>query len=444
MKRIYIYILVIVAVSAKAQQLPLYSQYFNNPMLINPGFTGSTDRIEANVIHRNQWKNIPGAPVTSVMSVDGVTNDEKIGLGLVVFDDKMGLFAKRGIYTSYSYKLKLAEDQYLRPGLSFGMQDVMIDFSKANVSDASDPNMYTTTNRKASFDANFGITYNWKTLNAGVSVLQLVGNKYRFNNDTIAYYKSNQKINIFASYVVALDKSDKFHARPVLSANITPKAPFQMDVFANFDYSEMIFAGVGYRMKNAVSFNLGVKWNQSLKVSYNYDLAIGKIKGYTGGCHEILLGYSFGKPSGSSTPNEDLTNNVPVDDKRVDSLQKQVNKLKQDVAVLKGQVDNQEKGNIANQVKDDLVIQYANDYKKDDGSKADKGFYLILGQYKTLPQAMDDVKAIKDGGAEGLVLVNSVKGYFVYSNMYTDRNTAQEELKKIRWKRIDSFVLELK
>lgn len=434
--------LLLVAATGVSQQLPLYSQYWNDPMLINPGFTGNTESIEANLFHRNQWKNIPGAPVTNVFSIDGLTGDNKVGLGLIVFDDKMGLFARRGIYTSYSYKIQVATGHYIKPGLNFGMQDVMIDFSRANVSDINDPNLYSVSRRKTSFDANFGVAYNWEQLNAGVSVMQLFGNKYRLNNDTAAYYKSIQKINIYASYVVPVSKEYKINARPCLAMNITPRAPFQMDVFANFDYDELIYAGVGYRLNSAVSFNIGVKWNKALRVSYNYDLAVGKIKGYTGGAHEIMLGYSFGKSGGGEVKPKDVYNTAS--NGNADSLQQQVNKLKQEVTVLKAEIDNQKKGNMADQVKDDVVIQYAKDYKDYNGNVPAKGFYLVLGQFKTLPQANADKDALQKDGIETSMLMNSLKGYFVYSEVTTDAKAADEALKKIRWKRVDAYVLELK
>jgi hypothetical protein len=57
-------------------------------------------------------------------------------------------------------------------------------------------------------------------------------------------------------------------------------------------------------------FNLGIKWNKSLRVSYNYDLVMGKLSGYTGGSHELSLGYSFGKSSGEEEPKEFFNDNA--------------------------------------------------------------------------------------------------------------------------------------
>ena len=62
----YLITIILVSVSfiATAQQDPLYSQYFNNPMLINPAFAGSNERLYAGVAYRSQWSGIQGGPTT--------------------------------------------------------------------------------------------------------------------------------------------------------------------------------------------------------------------------------------------------------------------------------------------------------------------------------------------------------------------------------------------
>lgn len=445
MKKIFLYIIFFCSTVAVAQQIPLYSQYWMNPMLINPGFTGRTDNIETNIIHRNQWKSIPGAPVTSVLSVDGATNDEKVGLGLIISDDKAGLFAKRAIYTSYSYNIKLAEGHYLRPGLNFGMQSVAVDFSRSNIQDKSDPKLLSVGNgNKNSFDANFGVAYNWKDLNAGVSVLQIIPHKYRFNNDTGAYYKSASKVNVFATYLIPISKEHEINVRPVLSLNVTPKAPFQFDFVANFDYKDLVYAGFGYRFNNAACFNIGVKWNKALRVSYNYDMAMGKLSGYTGGSHEIALGYSFGRGSGSSDGPRDLMGDNTGGSANTDSLKNELANVKKELAVIKAEMDVQKSGDIAGLVKDDFILMYASEFKDKDDATPAVGFYLILSQFKGLKQAEDDVKALETDGFTPQIMSHPTKGYYVYSKMTPSKKNAEEMLKGVRWKRMDSYILELK
>ncbi|MBK9192175.1 MAG: type IX secretion system membrane protein PorP/SprF [Crocinitomicaceae bacterium] len=58
-------------VSAKAQQLPLFSQYYYNRFIYNPAFTGVESQSSVYLIHHSQWKDIPGSPVTYALTVDG-------------------------------------------------------------------------------------------------------------------------------------------------------------------------------------------------------------------------------------------------------------------------------------------------------------------------------------------------------------------------------------
>ncbi|MFY9591369.1 MAG: type IX secretion system membrane protein PorP/SprF, partial [Bacteroidales bacterium] len=58
MRKIYLIIIVLIfAATSKlsAQQLPLYSQYMFNHMLINPAVTGSTEGIDLKLLARQQW-----------------------------------------------------------------------------------------------------------------------------------------------------------------------------------------------------------------------------------------------------------------------------------------------------------------------------------------------------------------------------------------------------
>ena len=45
-------------------------------------------------------------------------------------------------------------------------------------------------------------------------------------------------------------------------------------------------------MQDAIAPMLGYKW-KGAKIGYSYDLTTSKIKGYSAGTHEIILGYCF-------------------------------------------------------------------------------------------------------------------------------------------------------
>jgi len=49
-----------------------------------------------------------------------------------------------------------------------------INFEKVIAKDPGDPNLFPTENKQMGFDAGAGVNYNWKALNVGISVPQLI------------------------------------------------------------------------------------------------------------------------------------------------------------------------------------------------------------------------------------------------------------------------------
>src|SRR6185369_3540919 len=100
-----------------AQQDPLYSQYFNNPMLINPAFAGSNDRLYAGAAYRSQWAGIEGGPVTYNFNGHLSLMDNKLGAGILAVQDQAGDIKNTQYGGVFAYRIKL-----LKSSFSFGMQ----------------------------------------------------------------------------------------------------------------------------------------------------------------------------------------------------------------------------------------------------------------------------------------------------------------------------------
>ena len=65
-------------------------------------------------------------------------------------------------------------------------------------------------------------------------------------------------------------------------------------------YNNSFWVGVTYRMQDAIAPMLGYRFTNAanksirgLKIGYSYDLTTSKIKGYSSGTHEVMLGYCF-------------------------------------------------------------------------------------------------------------------------------------------------------
>ncbi len=57
-------ILLTTTFQAAAQIDPLYAQYLNNPLVINPAYTGFNKEFNASASFRKQWAGFDGSPAT--------------------------------------------------------------------------------------------------------------------------------------------------------------------------------------------------------------------------------------------------------------------------------------------------------------------------------------------------------------------------------------------
>ncbi|HTL82024.1 MAG TPA: type IX secretion system membrane protein PorP/SprF [Bacteroidia bacterium] len=297
MKKITLSLIAAVALvgTGYAQQLPLYSQYYNNPFLYNPATTGVTGDVNAFLIHRSQWTGMPGGPVTNALTVDGFMDDKNVGLGINIFNDVQDINERMGIYTSYAYRLKINDDQQIRFGLTLGFLDNRIDFSKAVVKDAADPMLFSQIQHKSGLDANIGVSWNWKDLRVGFSVPQLIGQHLQYDSyDATSWYQLNRHFTGSVNYKYVFNEDQQLAIEPMVMVRFMPHTPFQYDVNVMGSWKDMIWLGASYRSNYAVGANVRVKLFGNLSAGYAYEFIITPLKTSAGISHEFMLGYKFG------------------------------------------------------------------------------------------------------------------------------------------------------
>jgi type IX secretion system PorP/SprF family membrane protein len=93
MKKLFfaLILLLVSGFQANAQFEPQFTQYMFNEMFINPAYAGSRDQISATLSYRNQWVGLQGAPKTQSASVHGPLMNKKMGLGLTMMNETIGV-----------------------------------------------------------------------------------------------------------------------------------------------------------------------------------------------------------------------------------------------------------------------------------------------------------------------------------------------------------------
>src|SRR5690349_24198461 len=121
--RIILTITLVLATIAGAfsQQYPVFTQYYFNELVINPGYAGAHVQYSATAMYRNQWVNFPGAPKTFNFSNHVALMKNKIGVGLMVNHDEIDSYKNDHIYAYYAYKIHFGQATLsagLQPGVN--------------------------------------------------------------------------------------------------------------------------------------------------------------------------------------------------------------------------------------------------------------------------------------------------------------------------------------
>lgn len=295
MKKIIIIIFVVALnITTKAQQDQMISQYMFNGLFLNPAYAGSHKYFTSSLLHRSQWVDFPGAPKTYLLAVDGLlpTKSDNMGVGLIAGHDRIGATEQTDIYANYAYQLKLNKGR-LAFGLKAGASNYVFN-SNVTVWDEGDVNF---TGRRTTWVPKFGFgtyyfTEKWY---AGVSVPTLLAYDpdQTFSADVNESTFLNRHYYLNGGYVFTLN--EKFKLKPSTLIKYLPTAPLQADINLNLLYNDQFWIGASYRSNSAVVFMVEYQTNARFRVGYAYDLTTTRIRNYSTGTHEIMIGYDFGK-----------------------------------------------------------------------------------------------------------------------------------------------------
>jgi type IX secretion system PorP/SprF family membrane protein len=289
-----------------AQQDPQFTQFMHNKLIYNPGYAGTSQAICANVLYRQQWVNFPGAPKTALISIDMPLPNIPMGVGLNVMTDQIGfsktLFARLAL--AYNKVGFAGGPGVLGIGVDGGILQQQFNGNWItpdgnNNQDASIPGFQATgqtgVNAKLNqitYDLGVGAFYTIANkMYVGISSTHLTAQDMSAGGNV--KYSLARHYYIMAGYTFNLNSPDH-----TLTPNIKVKsdaASTQLDVNLTYTYKNTVWFGVSYRMQDAIAPMIGARFleKKNLKIGYSYDVTTSKIKGYSAGTHEIMLGYCF-------------------------------------------------------------------------------------------------------------------------------------------------------
>lgn len=294
-----IIILFAISLDLCAQQLPQYSQYMLNQMAINPAVAGKDGFAEVRSNNRHQWVGINDAPRTYMMTLQGAMKNPKMGLGMNLYSDIVGPTRRTGISFSYAYHLKLTEQYKLSFGLSAGVMQWGIDGNKITLHDQDDQQLIASYKTAPVPDLGAGVYFHQKDrFYLGIALPQMYKAPISLYTGAVKNSRLSTQLNINGGYMLDID--DNFSVEPSFLIKYEKPAPMKIDVGVRAIYQKQVWLGVVYRHMDAASFLLGYMYKDYLMIGYSYDVTTTRLKKYTNGTHEIMLGLRFTRKQAST------------------------------------------------------------------------------------------------------------------------------------------------
>jgi type IX secretion system PorP/SprF family membrane protein len=288
MRKILLFVaFVLFAFVSKAQIDPLYAQYLNNPLLLNPAYSGIHNNFNAAASYRKQWAGFDGSPSTFNVNAHSSFNNNKMGLGLIVLSDNVGVNANTEVQATYAYKLDL-NGKFL----SFGLQAGMINFKSANGDlnpyDPFDPAFAGTFNfTKPSFGA--GAILHSDKYFVGISVPRMLKSTASIGNIETELY--SQHYYIMGAYNIFLN--EHFRLKPSVLLKGVKGAKLSTDLNFALNIDEKYTAGVFTRSFNTYGLLAQMKISDTYRFGYAFEVPSNNSVGSKFTSHEFMIGMNL-------------------------------------------------------------------------------------------------------------------------------------------------------
>lgn len=282
-------------------QDPEFTQFYSNPLYLNPAFAGSKVCPRVAVNHRNQWANLSGAFVTTSASYDQMVPSLSGGLGLLVMkDDAAKTISTTRVSGMYAYNQAVTRKFSINVGIEATFFQKAIDWDKLTFGDMIDPRrgfVYQTNDvrREGSvtgvdFSAGaIGYTENFFFGFAAHHITQ--PDESFISSDS----PLPMKLTGHAGAIIPIGAGGKYKSS---NASISPNILFrQQGTFTQLNMGVYIkkgplTGGIWYRNQDAFITSIGIE-TDFFKIGYSYDVTVSKLSLASGGSHEISLGLNF-------------------------------------------------------------------------------------------------------------------------------------------------------
>lgn len=281
---------------------PVYSQYLQNGMMINPAYAGSRGSLSTFISYRMQWMGAEGSPVFQTISVNTPMKNDRVALGITGKFMQYGFTRSSSVYACYAYHIRLGHGK-LSFGLKGGFDRSNTDYSGILLSRVGDPVFSGNDKPYMLPNAGAGLYYFNNKVFAGVTVPRFLDYKKTPTGSAQAYH-SFKSYDFVMTAGGLIEFSTFFKFKPSVFINYSPEEKLnQLDLNGNFIIGDLIWIGGSWRSTEEVAVGIiQIQANPQLMFGFSYDYPLGRMNNFSNGSSEFILRYEFGYKVSAANP----------------------------------------------------------------------------------------------------------------------------------------------
>lgn len=272
-----------------AQQGPQYTQFMFNNLAINPAYAGADEQTSVTLVVRDQWGKIENAPSTQSLAVHSLVG-KRVGLGLTVNHDRIGVHRNTNALASYAYHLRAGKRAFFSMGLQAGVTSFRSDYPSL-AGNSNDP-LLTKYVKDTKLNLGAGVYFRSPKLDVGISSPGLLGRKIYVNDTTVVTFRNADLLG-YVRYRLRLNLD--FTLQPSVLVKYYPDLPLSFDTNWMIVYKDVISVGVSYRNRESLDMLIKLQLTTRLEVGYAYDYPLSDGAFINSSSHELMLNYVFRK-----------------------------------------------------------------------------------------------------------------------------------------------------
>ena len=287
-------------------QDPEFTQYYANPLYLNPAFAGTSRCPRLTMSYRNQWPAMSGSYVTSAAAFDQHVESLSGGLGFIVMNDQAGrgTLSTTTVSGIYSYQQAVTRKFSLKAAMQVTYLQKALDWDRLTFGDMIDPRrgfIYETqdiprggTVQNVDFSA--GLLGFSEKFYGGVAVHHL-----NEPNESLVVGTSRlpMKYTVHGGAVLPLQRNVT-GVLATISPNILYRrqGEFQQLNIGTYVKKGPLVGGIWYRgilftdYRDAFIVTLGLE-SDVVRFGYSYDVTVSELTPATGGAHEVSMTIQF-------------------------------------------------------------------------------------------------------------------------------------------------------